>query len=80
MPSVEIHAVLNDLCQRVSRLEKDRVRTKRGHTNQIGAASYLGKSREWLRQRERRGDGPRRNPDGSYSYDDLDAFSETRTA
>jgi hypothetical protein len=72
--SSEILSEIRDLCARVTRLEK--ARTKRGNTNQRGAAEYLGKSREWLRQRERRGDGPRRNPDNTYSYDNLDAYKE----
>jgi hypothetical protein len=74
MPSVEIHTALNDLRTRLERLENDRRRTTRGHANQRRAAEYLGKSREWLRQRERRGDGPQRNADGSYSFDELDRF------
>jgi hypothetical protein len=65
---------------RVDELERQRVRTRRGHTTQKGAAEYLGKSREWLRQRERRGDGPRRNPDGTYSFDSLDEFTARNTA
>jgi hypothetical protein len=71
-----IQSELNELRARVSRLENDRRRTTRGHVNQRVAAAYLGKSREWLRQRERRGDGPRRNPDGTYSFDNLDLFKE----
>jgi hypothetical protein len=69
-------AEIHDLRERVSRLENDRRRTTRGNTNQGGAAAYLGRSREWLRQRERRGDGPIRNPDGSYNYDNLDRFKK----
>jgi hypothetical protein len=46
----------------------------------LGAATYLGKSREWLRKLHLRGEGPYRASDGTYSYDDLDAFSENRTA
>jgi hypothetical protein len=71
---------LNELRERVARLEIDRRRTTRGFANQRTAAAYLGRSREWLRQRERRGDGPRRNPDGTYSYDSLDAFKEQERA
>jgi hypothetical protein len=33
-----------------------------------------------LRQRERRGDGPRRNPDGTYNFDSLDDFKEQSVA
>jgi hypothetical protein len=74
--SSAIQSELTALRERVERLENDRARTKRGHCNQREAAAYLGKSREWLRQRERRGDGPQRNPDGSYSFDRLDDFKE----
>jgi hypothetical protein len=56
-------------------LEESAGRTRRGRTNMLGAARYLGKSREWLRRLHLRGEGPRRAPDGTYSYDDLDAFS-----
>jgi hypothetical protein len=75
-----IQSVLADLRERVTRLESERRRTIRGHASQRRAAEYLGKSREWLRQRERRGDGPHRNPDGTYSYDSLDAFAEQNAA
>jgi hypothetical protein len=37
----------------------------------LGAAQYLGKSREWLRKLHLRGEGPHRARDGTYSYDDL---------
>ncbi len=66
---------IEDLKARVTRLE-GRQRTDRGRTNQRGAADYLGRSREWLRRLHLRGEGPRRGVDGSYSYDDLDAFVE----
>ena len=68
-------STLDDLRERVARLENDRHRTTRGHVSQRRAAEYLGKSREWLRQRELRGDGPQRNPDKSYSIDSLDDFT-----
>jgi hypothetical protein len=75
--SSEIQSALLKLEARVKRLEEsERPRTKRGRCNKREAAEYLGKSREWLRQRERRGDGPECNPDGSYDYDKLDAFEE----
>ena len=75
---MSIQSKLDELNARVACLENDRRRTTRGHASQKRAAEYLGKSREWLRQRERRGDGPRRNPDGTYSYDSLDAFAEAQ--
>jgi hypothetical protein len=67
-----------DLRERVARLE--RLRTKRGFCNKKGTAEYLGVSRETLRQLELGGRGPVMNPDGSYSYDNLDLFKETTTA
>jgi hypothetical protein len=78
--SPETQSELNDLRERVKRLESVQSRTSRGRTNQRGAAEYLGKSREWLRQRHLRGDGPHRAADGTYSYDDLDAFAEQNIA
>jgi hypothetical protein len=74
--SSAIQSELTALRERVERLENDRARTRRGRCNQRRAAEYLGRSREWLRQRERRGNGPERNPDGSYDYDKLDAYEE----
>ena len=75
-----IQAELIALRDRVERLESDRRRTTRGHCNQREAATYLGRSREWLRQRERSGTGPARNSDGSYAFDALDAFKEQHIA
>jgi hypothetical protein len=76
MWSPEIQSEIDSLKQRVARLENGAGRTKRGHGNQRQAAEYLGVSREWLRLRHLRGTGPERNPDGSYSYDKLDAYKE----
>lgn len=76
---MSLQAAIDDLKERVARLEGAR-RTNRGRTNQAGAARYLGKSREWLRLRHLRGEGPHRGSDGSYSYDDLDAFAESGAA
>jgi hypothetical protein len=72
----ELQNIIDDFRVRLERLESVRPKTTRGRTNQRGAADYLGKSREWLRQLHLRGEGPRRAADGSYSYDDLDSFSE----
>jgi hypothetical protein len=72
----QVQSEINDLRERVRRLEESARRTRRGRTNQRGAAAYLGRSREFLRQLHLRGDGPRRAADGSYSFDDLDAFAE----
>jgi hypothetical protein len=66
---------IEDLKVRVARLEGAQ-RTNRGRTNMSGAAQYLGRSREWLRKLNLRGEGPRRGVDRSYSYDDLDVFIE----
>jgi len=78
--SPEVKSAIFDLRERVKKLEESAGRTKRGRTNQRGAAQYLGKSREWLRKLHLRGEGPHRAPDGTYSFDDLDAFSEKKTA
>lgn len=72
--SPEIHSQLTELRERVQRLE--RRPSKRGSCTQRKAADYLGKSREFLRQLHLQGKGPRRNPDGTYSYDNLDAYLE----
>ena len=75
----EVQSEIADLRERVRKLEEAAGRTKRGRTNMLGAAQYLGKSREWLRKLHLRGGGPHRAPDGTYSFDDLDAFSEKTT-
>jgi hypothetical protein len=75
-----VQAQIDDLKERVERLESASRKTTRGRTNQRGAADYLGKSREWLRQRHLDGKGPHRGTDGSYSYDDLDTFAESNPA
>jgi hypothetical protein len=80
---MEIQSVQSELTrlrERVEQLERQHARTNRGRTNQRGAAQYLGRSREYLRQHHLRGEGPRRAGDGSYCYDDLDAWAEQDTA
>jgi hypothetical protein len=70
------------LRERVEQLEQNR-RTSRGRTNLAGAARYLQKSEETLRQRIARGEGPRGSRDGrfwSFTYDDLDAYAEQDSA
>jgi hypothetical protein len=67
---------IDGLKVRLGQLETYARKTNRGRTNQQGAAQYLGRSREWLRQLHLRGEGPRRGADGSYSFDDLDAYAE----
>jgi hypothetical protein len=76
---MSLQSEIDSLKERVKRLEGNR-RTNRGRTNQRGAANYLGRSREWLRQLHLRGEGPRRGADSFYSYDDLDAFAESGAA
>lgn len=78
MPGIQ--TALNELHERLTRLERIHTKTNRGRTNQRGAAQYLGRSREYLRTLHLRGEGPRRGADGSYSFDDLDAFAERNTA
>ena len=77
---LEIQSEIARLRKRVDELERRQVRTSRGHFSQKRAAEYLGKSREWLRQRELHGDGPPRNPDGTYPLDGLDDFAARNTA
>jgi hypothetical protein len=75
--STSIQSEIAALRERVQRLER---KTTRGRVNQRAAAQYLGRSREFLRQLHLAGKGPRRGADGSYSYDDLDAFAEQNLA
>ena len=74
---MDLQTEIFELRERVTRLE--RASSKRGRTNLIGAAKYLGISDETLRQRHARGEGPRRTKNGrfySYTYDDLDIYAE----
>ena len=73
---MSLQAEIENLKERVTRLEGDRQKTNRGRVNQRGAADYLGRSREYLRRLHLLGKGPRRGADGTYSYDDLDAFAD----
>jgi hypothetical protein len=72
-----ITATVEDLRKRMETLEA-RSRKARGRTGMRGAAEYIGRSKEWLRQRHLRGLGPPRMRVGarcwSYSYDDLDLW------
>ena len=75
-----IHMDVSTLEARLAALEEALQRREsrgrhKGYTNQRGAAEYLGCSREYLRILHLQGKGPRRTPDGKYSYDDLDAFA-----
>jgi hypothetical protein len=61
--------------KRITELEEEvrRLQTKnRGYLTQAKAAEYIGRSKEYLRERAARGDGPARMPNGQYSYQDLD--------
>jgi hypothetical protein len=78
MPNV--NSEISDLRKRVERLERDSRKTTRGSVGLTKAAAYLGKSREWLRLRNARGEGPRRGSDGNYAFDDLDAYRESGAA
>jgi DNA-binding XRE family transcriptional regulator len=69
---------IDNLRERVARLE--RVRTKRGFCTKKLAAEYLGISRETLRKLELSGEGPAMNGDGTYAFDQLDIFKESRSA
>ncbi len=73
---MDLHSQIEDLEKRVALLERAPHRTTRGHCTQRRAADYIGCSREHLRQLHLRGEGPKRNADGTYSYDNLDAFRE----
>ena len=79
MPGIQ--TALNELHERLTRLERIHTKTNRGRTNQRGAAQYLGNvaasiselficaARVLVAV-----------PTGSYSFDDLDAFAERNTA
>jgi hypothetical protein len=73
---MSVQSEIADLRERVARLE--RVRTKRGYCNKKKAAEYLDWSRETLRKLELRGEAPPMNPDGTYSYDELDEYKARR--
>jgi hypothetical protein len=77
---LSLQAEIQSLKERVAALEWERRKTNRGRVNQRGAAAYLGRSREYLPRLHLQGQGPRRGADGTYSYDDLDAFADGITA
>jgi hypothetical protein len=74
---------LEELRARLQRLETAAARP-RGRTNMVGAARYLGRSEEWLRQQHALGRGPKRARSGprgwSYRYSDLDEYIEGEAA
>jgi hypothetical protein len=63
--------------KRIAELEEKvrRIETKnRGYLTQAKAAEYIGRSKEYLRERHASGTGPARMPDGMYSYQALDEW------
>ena len=60
---------LDDLRKRLEKLEAGRLKP-RGRTGMRGAAEYIGRSKEWLRQQHLRGQGPTRTRIGprGWSY------------
>jgi hypothetical protein len=78
MPGPEVVEILNELSQRLRRLEEKTSR-RRGSLNQKQAAEYLNRSEEWLRREHAAGRGPRRRRRGSrnweYLVEDLDAYA-----
>jgi hypothetical protein len=76
-------AEIDDLRSRLARLESS-ARAPRGRTNLTGAARYLGRSDEWLRQQHLLGRGPRRKRNGTrgwdYTYAELDAYPDITEA
>jgi hypothetical protein len=68
---------VDDLRRRLHKLEAECVKPL-NRTSMQGAAEYLGRSKEWLRQRHLLGQGPRRARIGSrgwsYTYQDLDRW------
>jgi excisionase family DNA binding protein len=78
---MDVQAEISALRERMTRLERGA--SKRGRTNLVGAARYLGISDETLRQRIARGEGPRGTRNGrfwSFAYADLDAYAEQSAA
>ncbi len=75
----EVQSEIEQLRKRIARLEERRAPTCRGRTNLAGAARYLDESRETLRQKLQRGEGPRGSKHGrfwSFTYDELDRYAE----
>jgi hypothetical protein len=70
--------ILEELRDRVAQLEQKQ--SRRGVTNMRGAAEYLHRSREWLRQQNLRGTGPKRLPNGNYTYAALDEYLKQEPA
>jgi hypothetical protein len=77
--ALEILDILNELRQRLNRLERT-TRPQRGSLNQKQAAEYLNRSEEWLRREHAAGRGPKRRRRGNHGWDylvsDLDTYRE----
>jgi hypothetical protein len=73
--SSDLQSEVQNLRERVAHLERRQHRRQRV-TNQKGAAEYINKSPEWLRQQNLKGTGPRRNPNGTYDFAALDKYLE----
>jgi hypothetical protein len=83
--ALETAEILNEVLRRLDRLERASRPARRGSTNQKGAAAYLNRSVEWLRQQHAAGRGPRRRKRAGsrlwdYSYEDLDLYREGEEA
>jgi hypothetical protein len=73
--------ILNELRQRLDRLERATRPPRRGSLNQKQAAEYLNRSEEWLRREHAVGRGPKRRRRGTRGWDydiaDLDSYRES---
>jgi hypothetical protein len=69
----DLQSEVQALRERVTQLERRQRRPQRV-TNQKGAAAYINKSPEWLRQAALKGTGPKRLPNGDYTFEALDEF------
>jgi hypothetical protein len=80
MPGSEVIEILNDMRQRLRRLE-EKTSPRRGSLNQRQAAEYLNRSNEWLRREHAAGRGPKRRRRGTryweYRLEDLEAYAAT---
>jgi hypothetical protein len=68
---------IHKLEKRIAALEEAvrRIETKnRGYLTQAKAAEYIGRSKEFLRERHASGTGPARMPNGQYAIRDLDEW------
>jgi hypothetical protein len=68
---------MSELEKRVAALEEAvrRIETRnRGYLTQAKAAEYIGRSKEFLRERHALGIGPARMPNGQYAIRDLDEW------